>query len=248
MPTAKGDFILLDYTAKVKETGEVFDTCSADVARQANIFRENATYEPMLVVLGENWVLKSLDEKLIGLEAGKRETIEIPPAEAFGPRDPSKIRSIPLRRFDTKKMFPHPGMEIEYEGRPAIVRSVGAGRVLIDFNLPLAGKTLVYDLEIKKILQTPLEKISGLIHRRIPMVPVEKFKIDLKEKEVDIEVAEEALNLEGLNIAMRGIASDIQKYFPDIAVVQFIARYERKEAKTAPTREEAKPQSTGAQT
>jgi FKBP-type peptidyl-prolyl cis-trans isomerase 2 len=248
MPTAKGDFVLLDYTAKVKETGEVFDTCSAEVAKQANIFRENILYEPMLLVLGENWVLKSLDEKLIGLEVGKKEIIEIPPEKAFGLRDPSKIKSIPLRRFDTKKMTPRPGMEIEFDGKAAVIRSVGAGRVQLDFNQPLAGRTLVYDIEIKKLLQTLLEKVQGLIHRRIPSVAVEKFKVDAKEREVDVEVAEEALPLEGLNMALRGVALDIQRFFPDIDTVLFLERYKRREVKTKPSKEEAKPQPAAAQT
>ncbi|MEM3736825.1 MAG: FKBP-type peptidyl-prolyl cis-trans isomerase [Candidatus Bathyarchaeia archaeon] len=242
MPTVKGDFILLEYTAKVKESGEIFDTSSADVARQANIFRENANYEPILVVLGENWVLKSLDEKLIGLEVGKKETVEIPPEKAFGFRDPSKIKSIPLKKFDTKTPL-RPGMEIELEGRTAVVRSVGAGRVLVDFNLPLAGRTLVYEVEVKGLLKTPLEKIRGLIHRRLPSVPPEKFGVDIRDRQVEIVVAEEALSLEGLNLALRGIAFDIQKFFPEIDVVQFVERYERKSVKAESGKEEPKPQS-----
>jgi len=52
LPVSKGDFILIDYTTKIKETSETFDTTSADEAKKSNIFKENARYEPMLVIVG----------------------------------------------------------------------------------------------------------------------------------------------------------------------------------------------------
>ncbi|MEM1539962.1 MAG: peptidylprolyl isomerase, partial [Candidatus Bathyarchaeia archaeon] len=98
---------------------------------------------------------------------------------------------------------------------------IGAGRVLLDFNPPLAGKTLVYEVTVKKKLETPEEKIAALIHRRIPTVEAEKFKFTIKAKSVSIEMPEEAFYLEGIQVAKRGIALDIQKFFPEITAVKF---------------------------
>jgi peptidylprolyl isomerase len=248
MPTSKGDFIIMDYTAKVKETNEIFDTSTSDTAKKANIFRENIIYEPMLVVIGENWVLKGLDEKLVGQEAGTKTQIEVPPDKGFGTRDPSKIKLVPLRRFRDQKVALYPGLEVEFEGKLAVVRSVGAGRVQLDFNPPLAGKTLIYDIEIKQILQTPLEKIKALIHRRIPLVDINKIDVEISEKNVTIKIPEEAFALEGLQLAKRGIAADIHKFFQEIDKVIFIENFERKVAKPSTMKEEAKPQPTASQT
>ena len=71
MTIEKGDVIYLDYTAKVKETGEVFDTTIEEVAKEERLYKEGEVYEPMLVVLGEGWVLKTLDEKLHDFEIDK---------------------------------------------------------------------------------------------------------------------------------------------------------------------------------
>ncbi|RJX16456.1 peptidylprolyl isomerase [Candidatus Bathyarchaeota archaeon] len=221
----KGDFILMDYIAKIKETNTIFDTTFVEEAKKAGIFKENNVYEPMLVVVGEGWVLKGLDEKLVGLEVGKKITVEIPPEKAFGPRDPSKIKSIPLRKFQQQKITPYPGLEVEVDGKLAVVRSVGAGRVQVDFNPPLAGRTLIYEVEVKQILQTPIEKIKALIHRRIPTVSPEKFEVEFLNKKVTIKMPKESLSFDRLQLVKRGIVSDIQKFFPDVEEVVFVDRY-----------------------
>jgi peptidylprolyl isomerase len=221
MALQKGDFILLDYIAKVKETGEVFDTTIEEVAKKERLYKEGEIYEPKLVVIGEGWVLKALDESLTNMEVGKTETVEIPPEKAFGARDPEKVRRVPLRHLTAKGITPTLGMRLEYDGKMAVVRAIGAGRVLLDFNPPLAGKTLVYEVTVKKKLETPEEKIAALIHRRIPAVEAEKFKFTIKAKNVSIEMPEEAFYLEGIQVAKRGIALDIQKFFPEITAVKF---------------------------
>jgi FKBP-type peptidyl-prolyl cis-trans isomerase 2 len=222
MALQKGDFILLDYIAKVKETSEVFDTTIEEVAKKERLYKEGEIYEPKLVVIGEGWVLKALDESLTKMEVGKTETVEIPPEKAFGARDPEKVRRVPLRHLTAKGITPTLGMRLEYDGKMAVVRAIGAGRVLLDFNPPLAGKTLVYEVTVKKKLETPEEKIAALIHRRIPTVEAEKFKFTIKAKNVSIEMPEDAFYLEGIQVAKRGIALDIQKFFPEITAVKFI--------------------------
>ncbi|MGQ9641453.1 MAG: FKBP-type peptidyl-prolyl cis-trans isomerase [Candidatus Bathycorpusculaceae bacterium] len=221
MALQKGDFILVDYMAKVKETSEVFDTTMEEVAKKERLYKEGEIYEPKLVVIGEGWVLKALDESLTRMETGKTSTVEIPPEKAFGPRDPEKVKRIPLRHLTDKGVTPSLGMRVEYDNKLATVRAIGAGRVLLDFNPPLAGKTLVYEVTVQKKLETREEKITALIHRRIPAVEANKFKFTVKAKAVSIEMPEEAFYLEGIQVAKRGIALDIQKFFPEITTVKF---------------------------
>ncbi|MEM3673453.1 MAG: FKBP-type peptidyl-prolyl cis-trans isomerase [Candidatus Bathyarchaeia archaeon] len=231
MALQKGDFIILDYTAKVKETGEVFDTTKEEVAKKESLYKEGEIYEPKLVVIGEGWVLKPLDESLTTMEVGKTATIEIPPEKAFGPRDPEKVKRVPLRHITEKGATPRIGMQVEYDNKLATIRAIGAGRVLLDFNPPLAGKTLVYEVTVNKKLETQEEKIAALIHRRIPTVEAEKFKFAVKAKVVSIEMPEEAFYLEGVQVAKRGIALDIQKFFPEITAVKFTETF-KTESKT----------------
>ncbi|MDI6905155.1 MAG: FKBP-type peptidyl-prolyl cis-trans isomerase [Candidatus Bathyarchaeia archaeon] len=235
MTLRKGDFILIDYVARVKETGEVFDTTIEETAKKERLYKEGEIYEPKLVVIGEGWVLKALDESLTTMEIDKKTSVEIPPEKAFGERDPEKVRRVPLRHLAAKGITPNLGMRIEYNGKMATVRTIGAGRVLLDFNPPLAGKTLVYEVTIQKKLKTIKEKISALIHRRIPVVEESKFKFTVREKAVTIEMPEEAFYLEGIQVAKRGIALDMQRFFPKITTVKFVETFKtepKKETKT----------------
>ncbi len=221
MALQKGDFLRIDYTAKVKETGEVFDTTIEEIAKKERLYKEGELYEPKLVVVGEGWVLKALDESLSTMEVGKPTTVEIPPEKAFGSRDPEKVKRVSLRHLTAKGVTPSLGMRVEYEGKMATVRAVGAGRVLLDFNPPLAGKTLVYEVTVQKKLEVQREKIAALIHRRIPAVEESKFKFSAKAKTVNIEMPEEAFYLDGIQVAKRGVALDIQRFFPEITSVKF---------------------------
>jgi peptidylprolyl isomerase len=230
----KSDFVLVDYTGKVKETGEVFDTTSEETAKEKKLYKEGEIYEPRLVAVGEGWVLKALDEALLTFKLGKTETVEIPPENAFGQRDPEKVKLVPLRRLAARGITPHLGAQIEYDKRLATVRTVGSGRVTLDFNPPLAGKTLVYEVAIQKQLKTAEEKISALIHRRIPAVDVEKFVFTVEKANLTINVPEEAFYVEGLQLAKRGITLDVQRFLPELTGVQFVEVFKKPEAAAEP--------------
>jgi len=221
MALQKSDFVLIDYVAKVKETGEVFDTTGEETAKKGHLYKEGEIYEPKLVVIGEGWVLKALDEALETMEVGKAASVEISPEKAFGNRDPEKVKRVPLRHLTAKGITPTLGMRIEHDGKMATVRALGAGRVLLDFNPPLAGKILIYEVTVKKKLEAQQEKIAAIIHRRIPAVEENKFKFGIRAKAINIEMPEEAFYLEGIQVAKRGVALDVQRFFPQIASVKF---------------------------
>jgi peptidylprolyl isomerase len=232
MSIENGDFILIDYVAKVKETSEIFDTTTEEVAKKERLYKEGEIYESKLIVVGEGWMLKALEESLPNFELKKTASVEIPPEKAFGPRDPEKVRLVPLRRLTTRGITPQPGMRIELDRKFATVRTMGSGRVQLDFNPPLAGKTLVYEVTVQKKLETKADRITALIHRRITAIEVEKFNLKISKKGVTINVPEEAFYVEGLQLAKRGIAADIQKFFPETATIKFVETFKRKETGT----------------
>jgi peptidylprolyl isomerase len=237
MALQKGDFILINYTAKVKETNEVFDTTTEEVAKKEHLFKEGEIYDPKLVVIGEGWVLKALDDSLTTMETNKPTTVEIVPDKGFGQRDPEKVKLVPLKQLLAKEINPVIGARIEYQGKMASVRSIGAGRVLLDFNPPLAGKTLIYDVTVNKKLESNEEKIGALIHRRVPVVEENQFTLTIQDKNLTIDMPEVAFYIEGIQIAKRGIALDIQKFIPDLAETKFVEAFkaEPKPAPAAPT-------------
>jgi peptidylprolyl isomerase len=245
VPIKKSDFIIVDYTGKVKETGEVFDTTSEETAKESKLYKEGDIYEPRLVVVGEGWLLKALDDALLTFKLNKKESVEIPPENAFGPRDSEKVKLVPLRRLIGRGINPQMGAQIEYDKKLATVRTMGSGRVTLDFNPPLAGKTLVYEVTIQKQLKTNEEKVAALIHRRIPAVEAEKFEFKVGEEDVTLNMPAEALYVEGIQLAKRGIALDIQRYLPELITVQFIETFTKPGATPKPKKEAKKKAKTG---
>jgi peptidylprolyl isomerase len=241
MALQKGDFILINYNAKVKETNEVFDTTFEETAKTERLQKEGESYEPKLIVVGEGWVLKSLDDSLLNMEPNKTEIVEISPEKAFGQRDPEKVKRVHLKQLAEKGINPAIGMRIEYGGKNAIIRSIGAGRVLLDFNPPLAGKTLVYEATVTKKLETPEEKIAAIVHRRIPVVEEGKFKFAVVDKTLTIDMPEDTFYLEGVQIAKRGIAMDIQKFFPELIETKFVETYKAPPRPAKAAEPESKP-------
>ena len=242
MTLEKGDFILINYTAKVKETNEVFDTTREEVAKKERLHKESEIYEPKLVVIGENWVLKALDESLTTMKLNKPQTVEIPPDKAFGPREPDKIKRVPLKQLLAKDIHnPTIGMRIDYNGKMATIRSIGAGRVLLDFNPPLAGRTLVYEVTVVKKIDADEEKTVALVHRRIPIVEPEKFRFTIQKKTLTINMPEESFYIEGIQIAKRGVAMDVQRYLPELTEIKFVESFRsepKPEAEKEPEKEE----------
>lgn len=233
MPVKNGDFILANYTLRVKETGETVGTTLESVAKEKKLYRGEEHYEPFFIVVGEGWVPKGLEEALAALELGKASTVELPPEKGYGVRDPKKVRLVPLRKFTAEGLAPVPGLQVNVDGKTAQVRSVGAGRVQVDYNHPFAGRTLIYDITVEKVIETEDEKVRNLIHKLIPSVDQQKFEIKIDNAKLQVEVPEDAFFLEGIQVAKRTLTADIEKYLPKIETVTFLETF--KKPATTPT-------------
>ncbi|AEH24418.1 FKBP-type peptidyl-prolyl cis-trans isomerase [Pyrococcus yayanosii] len=215
MKVQKGDVIRLHYTGRVKETGEIFDTTYEDVAKEAGIYNPKGIYGPVPVAVGAGHLISGLDKRLEGLEVGKKYTIEVPPEEGFGLRDPRLVKVFTLGQFRRQGIIPFPGLEVEIttedgkklKGR---VLTVSGGRVRVDFNHPLAGKTLVYEVEIVEKVDDPIEKIKALIELRLPMVDRDKIMIEVGEKDVKIDFGDQPVDRNTLILGEILLESDIK--------------------------------------
>jgi peptidylprolyl isomerase len=232
LPLKNGDFILMDYTLKVKETGETVGTTLETVAKETKLYHGEEHYEPFFVVVGEGWVPKGLDETLPSFEVGKARTVELPPEKAYGARDPKKVRLVPLRKFTADGMTPVPGLQVNIDGKVAQVRAVGAGRVQVDYNHPFAGKTLIYDVTVQKVVETDEDRVKNLLHKRLPSVEEQKFNVKVTDGKLETEIPEEAFFLEGLQVAKRTITADVEKFFPKIQTVTFLESFKKPVAST----------------
>lgn len=246
MPFEKGSLVLVDYTAKVKDTNEVFETTREEEAKKTDLYDPTRKYEPRLVSIGEAWVLKGLDEALANANVGDKLNVEVTPNKGFGERDPNKVRMIPQRKLGDKADEVQVGDVVELDDRTGIIRYIGSGRLQVDFNHRFAGKTLVYDVDITKKLESDNEKIAALIRRRIP-IEEDKIKVNLTGENLEVQLPEETYMAEGLQIIKRAVANDIFKFAPVVKNLKFVENYsapqqaaEKKEDKPTEAKAEAK--------
>ncbi len=160
MSIEKGDFIKVSYTGKTADDSRVFDTTDEEVAKANNIFNEKGKYGGDIIIVGAGHTLEGLDEDFIGKDVGYKGSVTIPPAKAFGDRNPELIETVPLTKFEKK---PQVGMMIQVEGRPGMVIRVIGRMVQVDFNRFLAGQTVTYDYEIKEKIEDTEAKVKGLL-------------------------------------------------------------------------------------
>lgn len=238
MTFTKGSLVLIDYTAKVKDTDEVFETTVAEEAKKYSIFEENAKYQPKLVSIGESWVIKGLDDALANAKAGDKLTIDVTPDKGFGDRDPGKVRMIPLRKLGEDAEKVSVGDTIEVDQKVGVVRFIGSGRVQVDFNHRFAGKTIAYDVKSIKALETDQDKITAILKRHLP-VEDSKIVSKLNGKTLDVTIPEEIFGAEGLRVIKHFTQIDMFKFIPSLEKINFIESYTNKktESKPAPATE-----------
>jgi peptidylprolyl isomerase len=250
----KDDLVYIDYVGKVKETRDIFDTTIEEEARKAESFREDQVYEPVLVAVGSGWMVKGLEEALIGKEVGQEFTEEIPPSKGYGERDPRKIVLYTRRKLLEAGIRENlmPGMTVDINGLPAVVRAAGGGRALLDFNLPLAGKTLIYDVKIRSICDTLDKKVRALVKRRYRAIAEKKdlYRYTKKTKTLQIYISEGEMMEKDLQLIKKGVAGDIFRFIPEVEKIEFIEEIVRphppeEEKEEGKEGEEAKPKAGG---
>ncbi len=235
----KGSLILVDYTAKVKDTDEVFETTIEAEAKKHSIHDANIKYQPKLVSVGESWVIKGLDEALANSKVGDKTSVEVTPDKGFGERDSGKVRMIALRKLGEDADKVSVGDTVEIDQKTGIIRFIGSGRVQVDYNHRFAGKTILYDVNVLKALETDDEKINGMLKRHLP---VDDSKLVFKKTgtSLDINIPEELFRSDGLQVMKHFIQSDIFKFIPTLEKINFLETHLIKSSETQ-KKEESKP-------
>lgn len=160
---AKGDIVRMNFDGWVEDSNELFDTTDAQTAQDAGVFNEKIEYVPIPVLVGGGRIFPGLEEALEGAEVGEEYEIVIPPEKAAGPRDPKLVELISLREFLKQDIEPHVGMEVNIKNRVGIVTAITAGRVRVDFNRRLAGKSLKYKYKIVSKAEEDEEKVKAVL-------------------------------------------------------------------------------------
>jgi FKBP-type peptidyl-prolyl cis-trans isomerase 2 len=213
-----GDFIRIRYTGKVKESGEVFDTTSSSVAKKAGIFNPKFSYGPVPVIVGAGKVVPGLDKAIIEMRVGEKKKVEIEPEMGFGERRADLIKIIPEREFRRRDIVPFPGMFVNLGNVRGRVLSVSSGRVKVDLNHPLAGKTLLYDIEVMEKITGTENKVKAVVEFYTRMSP----KVKVMKRDIEISHSGEIRS-----DIKKAISDDIMKYIKNVDRVRFAEVFEK---------------------
>src|SRR3989338_6606628 len=211
----KGDFVKVGYVGRL-ETGEIFDLTDAEVAKKEGIYSPRIAYGNLSVIVGANFMIKGLDKALLNLNVGEKKEVEVSPEEGFGERDAKLVRTVPRKAFRDQNVEPRQGLIVDFGGTKGRIQSASGGRIMVDFNNPLAGKTLKYALEVKEKIEKPEDQIKSLF---------EFFGV--RDVEPKIDVGKLSVNIKLPGQLKERISSLIIEYVKGIEKVEFVESYEK---------------------
>lgn len=134
----KGDHVSVDYLGTL-EDGTQFDSSEGR--------------EPLEFDIGAGQMIKGFDNGVVGMKINETKSVKIDAKDAYGESDPRLLVEVNLSDLAKNNITPEVGMKLYSQGQQAIVTKVTNKIAIIDFNHPLAGKTLIFKikmLEIKK--------------------------------------------------------------------------------------------------
>jgi peptidylprolyl isomerase len=129
-----GDTVRINYTAKL-EDGEVVDSSEGK--------------EPLEFVAGSDQLIPGVSNAVIGMEMGESKTVTVPPEMGYGPHHPEAVQQAPREHFPPDVKIGDTFKAVAGEQEMMVrVTSLGEETVEVDANHPLAGQTLVFEMEV----------------------------------------------------------------------------------------------------
>lgn len=172
-----GDTVSVDYVGRLAN-GTVFDTSNATIAQESGNYNPARAYAPFSFVAGSNTTIKGFDEAVMGMKVNETKTnVTIPPEKAYGQYNASDIKTVPVETLtaNNTNFSLYVGEVISFNNEYVYIAAVGptnnTSKVLymsriapplpqtitynagndtatLDYNNPLAGKTLVFDIRV----------------------------------------------------------------------------------------------------
>jgi FKBP-type peptidyl-prolyl cis-trans isomerase 2 len=236
----RGDIIHLEYDLWITEDDILFDTTSKELADEHEISDENTVYQPRALIVDEGKAVSGLYKSLLNAEVGKDYEIEIPPEDGLGTRDPKLVEWHKTQEIERQKLEPMVGKEITVKDksgreRTGIVTMVTPRRTRVDYNNPLAGKTLKYKYKVVNKAQGIEDKVSTILE--MDFGRKDDFEIKTQDDTVDIKLPDVCKYDQLWLIAKYKVVNDLREY-AGLMKIRFIEEYLKKEEKEEVSEEE----------
>ena len=161
-----GAIIHVDYDLFSGETGDLIETTREEIAKEYEMHQEGRSYTPMVCIVGTGNLIAGFEAALKDAKVGKEVEVEIAPADAYGEKDASLVETISIDKLRRAVQDPNSlylGAPVNINGRQGYLSYLAAGRARIDYNHPMAGKTLKYVFTVIKEVKGKEDKVLGLL-------------------------------------------------------------------------------------
>lgn len=156
-----GDVLRVTYTARVADTGLIIDTTDTEAASEADMV-DVVGRGPVPVVLGEGHLFEPVEEEIKHSTAGETIRVTVDPDEAFGHTDPTAYTNIDIDLIPEDKR--EHGARLSHNGRTGFVESLNGEEAKLNFNHPLAGQAIEYELTVQERIEDRLERVRAVLN------------------------------------------------------------------------------------
>jgi len=225
---SKGDIAYIEYDLWLSQpdgSWKLRETTSEELAKKEGVHEEKRVYTAIPVIVGADRLMKGFEEALHGTEVGSEKEVTMKADKGAGERDAKLVQLHSLREFLKNEIDPHVGMEVNLSGRRGYVTAVTAGRVRVDYNNPLAGRSLKYHYKVLRIASTPEERVKAILDLDYGLE--ESFGIALENEEADIRLPGVCKTDEKWFISKFRVVADLRQH-AGIKKVRLVEEYEEK--------------------
>jgi FKBP-type peptidyl-prolyl cis-trans isomerase 2 len=235
-----GDVVMVEFDAWIEDTNELFDTTNESVAKENNMYNEKMVYGAQPLIVGKGRLFPGLDEHMLKAEVGKDYEVVIPPEKGAGARDPKLVELHPMREFLKQDIEPRVGLEVTVKNRSGHITAVTAGRVRVDFNNKLAGRTLKYKYKVVEKPTKPKELAELIL--KMSYGTSEGFDIEHHGKNYKVKLPDACKYDQRWIISKYAVVRDLREVL-EAETISFIEEYAKPEKKEEPEekKEEAAP-------
>lgn len=203
-----GDIIRIEITGRLRTDRSVFETTDEKLALESGIHSSASKYGPRLVIVGKGAMIAGLEDVVPALEIGAARDIAVPADKGFGQRHAELVRVMPQKEFERHGVRASNGMMVTIDGVPALVKSASSGRVMLDFNHPLAGQDLDYSVKLLEVITDPAKKAQALAEQFDAQIKIEDME---SQRRIVVASAPDTSKAKGLEAALRASLGDWAK-------------------------------------
>ena len=222
----EGTIIHVDYELYNEESGTIIETTREEVAKEHDVHQEGRTYSPMVCIVGGGMLISGFEEALAQAKADEEIECIIAPEDAYGAKDSELVETISIDKLlqtvkDPKSLYV--GAPLTIDGKQGQISYIAAGRARIDYNHPMAGKTLKYSFKIVAVVEGKEEKVTALLESNTGHTD---FGVEFTGDDLAITLPQTMLFDTNAAMIKFRLVTTIRDAVADVAKVSFIEVHE----------------------